>query len=155
MTKLVPKLLRVGFLPKLLLACFFIAALHDTFWSLWSIDKFQTQYQLAAETKTKEEVDIAYSVITRWHDLEVAGSLSRTEAQASALAELTDLQYASADADGHFWITDQRPVLLADASRPDLVNTDVGNLSDEKGNLFFTDAVDIVASRGEGYCTSY
>ncbi len=155
MARLVPKLLKAGFLPKLLLVCFFIVALHDAFWTIWAIDKFQTQYQQAAETKTREAVEIAYSVMARWHDLESNGALSRTEAQASALAELAHLQFTSDEADGHFWVTDFQPVLLADASRPDLVNTNVGNISDEKSNLFFRDVVDVAVSHGEGYYTSY
>jgi methyl-accepting chemotaxis protein len=155
MAKYAPKLLKAGFLPKLLLVCFITVVMHDTFWVLWTIDKFRNEYREAAQTKTMEEVEIAYSVITRWHDFESAGSLSKSEAQASALAELAQLRYVSKDGDGYFWVTDSQPVLLADAGRPDLVSTNVGSMPDNKGNLFYRDVVDMAVSRGEGYYTSY
>jgi methyl-accepting chemotaxis protein len=155
MAKYAPKILKAGFLPKLLLVCFITVVLHDTFWVIWTIDKFRAEYREAAQTRTMEEVEIAYSVITRWHDFESAGTLSRTEAQASALAELGQLQYPSEDGQGHFWVTDSQPVLLADAAKPDLVNTDVGSVPDSKGNLFYRDAVDIAVGQGGGYYTSH
>jgi len=48
-----------------------------------------------------------------------------------------------------------QPVLLSDATRPDLVNTDVGGVPDSKGSLFYRDAVDIAVGQGGGYCTSH
>jgi methyl-accepting chemotaxis protein len=52
-------------------------------------------------------------------------------------------------------VSDYQPVLLADPSQPDLVNTYVGNVSDEKGNLIFRDAVNLTGSAGEGFFTVY
>ena len=95
MAKFAPRLLKAGFLPKLLLVCFITVVLHDAFWVLWTIDKFRTEYREAAQTRTMEEVEIAYGIMIRWHDFESAGSLSSSEAQASALAELAQLRYAT------------------------------------------------------------
>lgn len=155
MAKLAPRLLKTGFLPKLLLVCLIIVLLHDTFWILWTCQNFRDKYRQTMEAKTMEEVEIAASVLTRWHALESSGSVTTEAAQASALAELAGLQYVAEGADGHFWVTDFQPVLLADAGRPDLVNTDVGHISDDNGNLFYRKAVDIAVSNGGGYYTTY
>jgi len=85
MAKYAPKFLKAGFLPKLLLVCFITVVMHDTFWVLWTIDKFRNEYREAAQTKTMEEVEIACSVIARWHDFESAGTLSRAGATAVPL----------------------------------------------------------------------
>ena len=155
MAKLVPKLLRMGFLPKLLLVCLFYVTVHDLCWTYWVQSRFQREYQQAAETRTRDEVEIAYSVLDQWYGLEASGSLSRSQAQAAALDEISNMRYSSDKADGYFWVTDYQPVLLADATRPDLVNINLGEAADEKGHLLFRDMANMAVSHGEGYYKSY
>lgn len=154
MAKFVPRLRRVGFLPKLLLVCLIIVVLHDAFWILWTCGNFRDKYRDTMEAKTMAEVEIAFGVLTRWHALESSGVVSTNEAQASALEELSGLQYVADGADGHFWATDYQPVLLANPEQPDLVDTDVGRISDEKGNLLYADMANTAITQGDGFYKS-
>jgi methyl-accepting chemotaxis protein len=147
-------LYKMGFLPKLLLVCLIVVLLHDISWGFWMGNRIENQYLEGIRSTAKGEVETACSVIDHWYGLEAAGSLSRSEAQAAALADVARLKYDAGAADGHFWVADGTPVLLADAGQPDLVNTDVSRVSDGSGRMVFRDMVQMAVAEGEGYYTS-
>ncbi len=101
-----------------------------------------------AETRAQEQSDVAWSSLEHYYALEVSGQMTRTEAQAAALAEVTDLRYGEA---GFFWVSDTRPVLLADPLRPSLVNTDVRTYAGPDGKPLFADLAAICGSSGGGF----
>ena len=148
------KLRKVGFLPKLLLVCFFVVMCHDISWGFWMGFKIDELYTDGVQSVTKSQVETASSVIDHWYRLETAGSLSRSDAQAAALAEVERLQYDAGQSDGRFWVADGTMVLLADAGRPDLVNTDVSRVSDSEGRLVYRDIIEMALADGSGYYTS-
>ncbi len=148
------KFRRVGFLPKLLLVCFFVVICHDISWGMWMGLKLSNAHLDGIRSMTRAQVESACSVVDGWYALETAGSLNRSEAQAGALAEVERLRYDAGEVDGRFWVANGSLVLLADASSPDLVNTDVSQVSDSSGRLVFRDMVRTAQSDGEGYYSS-
>ena len=55
---------------------------------------------------------------------------------------MSNLQYGQ-DGEGAFWVTDYQPILLADPTAPQLVNSNVGYITDENGDSAFGKMVEI------------
>ena len=155
MIKRLRKPIKMRLLVKMLMACLVVIAAFGIFWGYYALPRFQADKMLDKETKAKQEVELASGVVNYWYNLEASGEVTRGEAQSSALKVVGDLRYESNDSEGSFWVNDNRPVLLADATRPDLVNSNVSSFRDEKGNYIFRDIVDIGQRDGSGVYTFY
>jgi methyl-accepting chemotaxis protein len=101
------------------------------------------------EIGTERQTEVAWGILQYNYQLETSGLATRNEAQARALDEITSLA-SGTDQQTDFWVYDYQPVLLAGASMPELVNTNVGNIRDAKGQAVFADMVSISRSEGEG-----
>lgn len=110
------------------------------------------QGKLASEMRTEvqSEVQTAYGTLQCYYDLETSGTLTKSDAQQSALAAISGLSYG-ANGQGYFWITDSQPVLLADPSMPSRIGTAVGALQDANGKTLFADMSEISTTKGEGF----
>ncbi len=102
-----------------------------------------------SEIGTERQTEVAWGILQYNYRLETSGLATRNEAQARALDEITSL-VSGTDQQTDFWVYDYQPVLLAGASMPELVNTNVGNIRDAKGQAVFADMVSISRSEGEG-----
>ena len=143
MLRILGKEVRIGLFLKLFLACLMVCLIFDMYLAWYNLPRVRANMQQEMEVRAQEETEIAWGMINFCYQLEATGLVSKADAQAYALASLNGLRYGSGESEGYFWVNDFQPVLLADAMRPDLVNTDVSNYRDEKGNLVFRDIVEL------------
>lgn len=92
----------------------------------------------------------AWSILEEFHELERAGSLSRSAAQAEALKRIQNMRYGP-DGKDYFWITDSVPVMIMHPYRPDLNGSDLSGYQDHKGKRLFVEFVKVVQASGHGY----
>ena len=98
----------------------------------------------------RELTTSACSILEEYRQEELAGRLSRQEAQKAAAARLQFLRYGREGKD-YFWITDLHPRMVMHPYRLDLNGTDLGGFRDPAGNLVFVAFADLVKARQEGY----
>jgi methyl-accepting chemotaxis protein len=110
----------------------------------------QSRSSLMEEKKTKihSQVDSAISIISYYQKLEASGKLSRTEAQAQAMAAIRSIRYSGTE---YFWIQNDKAVVLMHPIKPGLENKDQSAMTDPKGKHIFTDFASVVAKSGSGF----
>ena len=97
-----------------------------------------------------ELTEAAWSVLDAYHKKEVAGAVSRSEAQRIAADTLRRLRYGPESKD-YFWINDMHPYLIMHPYRPDLEGEDISNFTDPQGKRLFVEFVNTVRQSGAGY----
>jgi methyl-accepting chemotaxis protein len=109
------------------------------------------QYQTGYENRKvgiRQSVEVMSSVVDWAYKQEVAGTLTREQAQKQALQAVNDARYAGKE---YFWINDMDVRLLTHPFRPDLNGKDVSNIKDPDGNPVFVAFVNTVKKDGSGY----
>ena len=148
--------IKIGLFWKLFLAFVVVTMLYSLYMWLFVLPTLQDNMRQEMRTRAREETQIGWETVNFCYEyLETSGMASRSEAQAYALTALRDVRFGSDDCQGYFWVNDDQPMLLADATRTDLVNTNVGSYADEQGNLVFRDIVELCRDQGEGWYTFY
>jgi len=102
------------------------------------------------ETKTKEAVQIGWSIINSCYEQEQAGVLTSEEAQALAIQQVGALRYGPENTD-YFWINDYEPVMVMHPFSTDLVGQNVAANRDSNGKALFVEFVNVCRSQGEGF----
>ncbi|MEP9401605.1 methyl-accepting chemotaxis protein [Sphingomonas sp. VNH70] len=97
---------------------------------------------------TQQVVETARAVVVHYHDEEVAGRMTRADAQKAALATVGTLRYGDGD---YFWINDMHPRMLMHPVKPELNGTDLTNNRDTNGKQHFVEMVRIVKAKGAGF----
>ena len=92
--------------------------------------------------------DVAISLMKKYYALEQAGTLTREEAQKSALADIMTLRYGK---EGYFWVNDFDGVMVAHAAKPAMNGTNQLDLKDPNGKFIFRDMIAIAKKDGQGY----
>lgn len=92
----------------------------------------------------------ACSILQEYHQDEMAGRMSRAEAQEAAAGRIQFLRYGKEGKD-YFWITDLHPRMVMHPYRLELNGTDLSGFRDPKGNRVFVAFTDLVKARQEGY----
>ena len=153
MVKIMGRQIKIGLLWKMALVALAIAAVYDIFFTYYLLPEFRSMIVYDQEAKAEQRTGVVLGLLDSYYALETSGAATRAEAQAYALSAVNNLAYSEDDGEMAFWVSDYQPVLLADPSQPALVNTDVGNITDEEGNLVFAEAIDIARSNREGFLT--
>lgn len=122
-------------LPMLVLVAWLLKAEYDT--SL-----------MERQTATRQHVEIAQGVLAWAHAQEVAGTLTREQAQATALQLIGQLRY---DSQEYFWINDMHPRMVMHPFAPQLNGQDVSNYQDPNGRPLFMEMIEIVRKDGKGF----
>ncbi|WP_294322624.1 methyl-accepting chemotaxis protein [uncultured Sphingomonas sp.] len=104
------------------------------------------------ERSTRQAVEAARSVVAHFHDEEVAGRMTRADAQRAALNAVKAMRY---DGTEYFWINDTHPTMLMHPIKPELVGTDLTNNRDTNGKAHFVEMAQIVKTKGAGFLTYY
>ncbi len=99
------------------------------------------------ESKTRELVETAHSLVQHFAAQADKGAMSKEEAQQAAMTAVKALRYSKTE---YFWINDQKPVLLMHPFADKLVGTDVGTYADPDGKRIFTEFARIAREKGEG-----
>ena len=148
--------IKIGLFWKLFLAFVVVTMLYSLYMWLFVLPRLQGNMRQEMRTRALEETQIGWETVNSvYQDLETSGMANRSEAQAYALIALRDVRFGSGDGHGYFWVNDEQPVLLADAARPDLVNTDVGGYADEQGQPRLQRHRGDLPRQGEGWYTFY
>ena len=141
--------IRLGLTLKLVLVADMALNIFLIYVVVFALPSMQRSNLHRCEIGTEQRTEDAWGILQYNYQLETSGLATRSEAQARALDEITSLVSDSGQ-QGDFWVYDYQPVLLASASMPGLVNTNVGNVTDAKGQAVFADMVGISTSAGEG-----
>ncbi|MDJ0277969.1 methyl-accepting chemotaxis protein [Sphingomonas sp. 2R-10] len=100
------------------------------------------------ERSTRHAVEGARSVVAHYHAEEVAGRLTRADAQRAALTTLKAMRY---DGTEYFWVNDMHPRMLMHPVKPELDGTDLTNNRDTSGKAHFVEMVSVVKAHGAGF----
>lgn len=135
------KLFFIGFVPIILFV------LVTFIYILPSIEKDTMGEK---EIQTKELVNVALSIIKRYHDLENIGLMSREEAQKEAIDMIRALRFGENKLD-YFWINDLEPKMILHPFRPDLQGQNLSEIQDPDGFPIFLEMTEIAKKEGAGY----
>ena len=97
--------------------------------------------------KTRNLVEVPYSVIERQYGLEKEGKLSRAEAQRQALEAIRPMRYGG---DNYFWINDEHPTMIMHPIKPELDGTDLTSFKDPSGKALFLECVRVAQANADG-----
>ncbi|MCP4723897.1 MAG: response regulator [bacterium] len=97
-----------------------------------------------------ELVYSVHNVVEYFHDLELHGKISRSEAKIQALEQVRKIRYGPENKD-YFWINDLHPNMVMHPYTPHLENTSLADYQDPKGKRLFVECVTTVEEKGEGY----
>jgi len=86
--------------------------------------------------KTKNLVEVPYSIIERQYQLEKEGKISASEAQQAAIEAITTMRY---EGDNYYWINDDHPNIVMHPTKPELNGKDVSSFRDPSGRAVFVE----------------
>ena len=115
--------------------------------SLLVWQQYQSSYA-ARKAAIKQSVEVVSSIVESTYKQEVAGQLTREQAQALAIKAVNDARYAGKE---YFWINDMDVRLITHPFKPELNGKDVSGVKDPDGNAVFVRFVDTVKKDGAGY----
>jgi PAS domain S-box-containing protein len=141
-------ILRVA-LPAILSVVLFVLAIF-----LILIPAVENQMLEGKKETTQELTRSAISIVDEYYQEEVAGTLTREQAQAEAEARIEQLRWGDEGKD-YFWITDMHPTMIMHPYLPELDGQDLTNYQDKAGNYLFVDMVNVVKEHGSGYVEYY
>jgi methyl-accepting chemotaxis protein len=92
--------------------------------------------------------DVAMSVLKRYHDMQVAGTMTEEQAKKAAIAETMSLRYGKA---GYFWINDLNSIMIAHAIKPAMNGKSQTETKDPNGKYIFREMVAVAKQNGQGF----
>jgi len=98
--------------------------------------------------KTKNLVEVPYSVIVEQHRLEVEGKITREEAKRRTIEAIRAMRY---DGSNYFWINDMHPTMVMHPMKPELDGKDLSDLKDPKGKTVFVEFVHAARTADGGF----
>ena len=113
--------------------------------NLWQLRDSLTEDRM---TKTQHVVEVAHGVLRNFLAQERAGTMTRAEAQAGALAQMKSLRY---DSDEYFWVQNFDNVMLMHPLQPNLNGQLLDGIVDPDGHAVFREAVQIVRTQEAGF----
>eukprot|EP01032_Pedospumella_encystans_P002012 gene2012-2358_t len=96
--------------------------------------------------------DQAISIFEGYHKQEVAGTLTREEAQARAKEVTGAMRY---NPDGYYFIIDMKPAMVMHPIKPELNGKDLSQNKDPNGKFLFVEFVNTVKASKEGFVDYY
>jgi len=98
----------------------------------------------------KELTNSAWSILSAYEKEEKNASITREEAQKTAISRIQYLRYGDENKD-YFWITDLKPTMIMHPFRTDLNGADLTNFTDPHGKRLFVEFVETVEKSEHGY----
>ncbi|MBC7906808.1 MAG: methyl-accepting chemotaxis protein [Rhodospirillaceae bacterium] len=113
---------------------------------------FQMRADMLAdrEVKTRHIVDVGRTLLIHYQTREAAGTLTREDAQAQALAAISALRYEDTE---YLWIHRQADSVMLSHPNAKLVSTSVDAMQDKAGVYLFRRMNQKVAANGAGFVT--
>jgi len=109
----------------LAVAAFWIQGQHSTLLS----EKLQ---------KTKNLVEVPYSIVEQQYQLEKEGKISRQQAQRRSIEAIRPMRY---EGNNYFWINDEHPTMIMHPLKPELDGKDLSSFKDPAGRSVFVEFV--------------
>jgi len=100
------------------------------------------------QAKTKALIEVPYSVISKYYEMQTAGKITQDEAQQRALADIRAMRY---DGSNYFWINDMHPTMVMHPTNSKLEGRDLTDYKDPTGKTFFVEMAEVVRKDGAGY----
>lgn len=115
---------------------------------------YEEQDKLVSERKAMLAAmnENAVAVFDAYYKQEQAGTLTKQEAQARALAAIGAMRYQG---NGYFWINDMHPNMVMHPVKPALNGTDLTENKDPNGKHLFVEFVKRVQAEGKGFVDYY
>ena len=132
-------------LPALLTIVLFVTAIFFII-----LPQLEKSFIARKQEMIREQTETAWSLLGDYHDRELSGELTTSEAKLRAILRIGKLRYGPEKKD-YFWINDMTPQMLMHPYRPDLVNKDVSDFKDPHGKRLFFEMVQLVQRQGAGY----
>ncbi|MCB1820743.1 MAG: cache domain-containing protein [Candidatus Competibacteraceae bacterium] len=110
--------------------------------------EFKNQMVNDREQELRHLTETAIGVMARFHELEVAGTLSQEEAQKTAAAIIKTLRYEKQE---YFWIHSFDMRMIMHPIKPELDGKELSNLKDPTGKLLFIEMTNTVKQAGGGF----
>ncbi len=138
---------RLGFTSKALIISlvFALPTLGLLAWLLRSGADEAMQLRMNA---TRQHVEVAHGVLAWAHAQELAGKLTREQAQQMAAQVIEQLRYGDNE---YFWINDMQPRMVMHPFKPELEGKDLGDIKDPNGFAFFNAMVAAVRHDSRGF----
>lgn len=111
------------------------------------LKQVHTDLYAGKSEKTHHLVETVSGILSYFHDQEVAGKLSREQAQLQAQAVIRGLRYSKSE---YFWINDLRPVMIMHPVNQKLEGQDLSGIQDPDGVFVFNEMVTIAKTKGAG-----
>ncbi|MAY60633.1 MAG: chemotaxis protein [Rhizobiales bacterium] len=92
--------------------------------------------------------ETAVSILRRYHEMELAGTMSREEAQEKAFADIASFRYGES---GYLWINSLDGYMVMHPINAKLIGEFVGDMQDPSGKKLFAEMIDVVKAQGQGY----
>ncbi len=131
--------------PSILAVLFFVVLIFAAI-----IPAFERSIMEGKKEMISELTNTAWSLLDEYHQ-EVAGDRMPVDsAKMLAVERIGKVRYGEEYKD-YFWIIDERPVMILHPYRPELNGADLTDYQDPDGKRLFVEAVETVATGGEGY----
>lgn len=98
--------------------------------------------------KTRNLVEVAYSLVELYGEKAQSGDLTEQEAKARAITAVKSLRYNEKE---YFWINDMYPTMVMHPYKPTLDGKDISGVKDPDGKALFVAFADKVREKGSGY----
>ena len=138
------------FILRIFLPTFLAIALFLTSIWVFVIPSFENTLLDRKRELIRELTNSAISILTSYHKEELAGTMSRAEAQALAVDRVQSLRYGAESKD-YFWIQDLKPTMIMHPYRPELNGEELLDFKDARGVRIFVEFSNLVQREEEGY----
>ena len=105
---------------------------------------------VAKQDSARNLVEAASSIIAEQYAMEVAGRLTRSEAQGRAIQAIRRMRYGAGDTN-YFWISDMHPAMVMHPTAPQLDGKDLSEYRDPTGDALFVHMAETVRREGAGF----
>jgi len=139
--------LKIAHRIYLLVALALIALCISTAFSIFSVTSTRTDQRTG---ELKSIVAVAMSVTAAEHKRMEAGEISETEAQANALAAISQMRYRGNE---YLFVLNQDATMVMHPIKPEMNNTDQSKAADANGKPIFVEFATISKSVGSGQLT--
>ncbi|MEO7031244.1 MAG: methyl-accepting chemotaxis protein [Herbaspirillum sp.] len=100
------------------------------------------------QNAVRQNVEVAYGLLTEYHDLATKGTLTEEQAKQQALQRIRGLRYSGSE---YFWINDMHPRMIMHPINPALEGKDLTDNKDPNGKHLFVEFVNVVKAQGSGF----
>ncbi len=98
--------------------------------------------------RTRNLVEVAYSVMQEYNSMVQAGSMSLEDAKKMASSQIEHMRYNEKD---YFWINDLQPAMIMHPYKPELNGKDLSGSKDPNGKHLFVEFAKVSKESGGGF----